>query len=73
MEEIYRKLADILQVDAVKPADVLASFEEWDSLSVLSVLAMVDADYQVNLSARDLVGVSTAQELVELIALKRGN
>jgi acyl carrier protein len=73
MEEIYAKLADIMQVDEVKPTDVLASFEEWDSLSVLSVLAMVDADYGVILSAPELLGISTAQELVELIAQKRGN
>ncbi len=73
MEEIYAKLADILQVDEVKPTDILASFEEWDSLSVLSVLAMVDADYGVTLSAPELAEVSTAQGLVELIAQKRGN
>jgi len=73
MEEICAKLADILQVDQVKPTDELASFEEWDSLSVLSVVAMVDADYKVNLSAKELAGVSTAQGLLELIAQKRGN
>ena len=73
MEEIYGKLADILQVDEVKPTDILASFEEWDSLSVLSVVAMVDADYGVILSAPELLSVSTAQGLVELIAQKRGN
>ena len=73
MEEIYGKLADILQVDEVKPADNLASFEEWDSLSVLSVVAMVDADYGVNLNAKELLGVNTAQGLVELIAQKREN
>lgn len=73
MEEICSKLADILQVDEVKPTDVLASFEEWDSLSVLSVLAMIDADYGVNLSAKEMLGVSTLQRLVELIEQKRGN
>lgn len=73
MEEIYAKLADILQVDEVKPTDVLASFEEWDSLSVLSVVAMVDADYRVTLSAKELLGVSTAQGLMELIVQKREN
>lgn len=73
MEEIYAKLADILQVDEVKPTDVLADLEEWDSLSVLSVVAMVDADYGVNLSAPELARVSTAQGLMELIARKGGN
>jgi acyl carrier protein len=71
MEEIYGKLADIMQVDQVKPSDILASFVEWDSLSVLSVVAMADADYALVLNAEELLGVSTAQELVELIAQKR--
>lgn len=73
MEEIYVKLADIMQVDEVKPTDLLASFEEWDSLSALAVLSMVDADYGVILTGPELAGVSTAQGLVELIAQKRGN
>lgn len=73
MEEIYVKLADIMQVDKVQPTDLLASFEEWDSLSALSVLSMVDADYGVILTGPELAGVSTAQGLVELIAQKRGN
>jgi acyl carrier protein len=70
MEEIYGKLADIIQVDQVEPSDILASFVEWDSLSVLSVVAMADADYAVVLNAEELLGVRTAQELVELIAQK---
>jgi len=73
MEEIYGKLADIMQVDEVKPSDILASFVEWDSLSVLSVVAMADADYAVVLNAEELLGVSTAQELVELITQKHGD
>ena len=73
MEEIYGKLADIMQVDEVKPSDILASFVEWDSLSVLSVVAMADADYAVVLTADELLSVSTAQELVELIVQKQGN
>ena len=73
MEEIYGKLAEILQVDEVKPTDVLASFDEWDSLSVLSVVAMADAQYGVNLSAAELACVNTAQGLMELIVQKRGN
>ena len=46
MEEFNRELAEILEVDDVRPADVLATFEAWDSLSVLSVIVMIRAKVQ---------------------------
>ena len=52
--------------------DVLADFAEWDSLSVLSVIAMVGSDYSVNLTAANLRGIATAQALRDLVAGKCG-
>ncbi len=72
MEGFYEKIAEILEVDAVNASDVLADFEEWDSLSVLSAIAMIGADYGVNLTAADLRGVATAQALRDLVAARRG-
>ena len=45
MDGFYEKIAEILEVDTVNATDVLADFAEWDSLSVLSAIAMVGADY----------------------------
>jgi acyl carrier protein len=72
MEGFYQKIAEILEVEAVNASDVLADFEEWDSLSVLSTIAMIGADYGVNLTAADLRGVATAQALRDLVAGRRG-
>jgi acyl carrier protein len=72
MDGFYEKIAEILEVDAVNASDVLADFPEWDSLSVLSVIAMAGADYGVNLTAADLRGVATAQALRDVVALKSG-
>ena len=72
MDEFFNKVAGILEVDEVKPTDVLADFPEWDSLSVLSVIAMIGTDYGVNLRAADLKGVSTAQGLQDLVLRTRG-
>ena len=71
MEEFYGKIAEILEMDEVKPTDVLADFPEWDSLSVLSTIAMIGSDYGLTLSADDLRGVATVGELRELVAAKR--
>ena len=64
MKSFYVELAEVLEVDEVKPDDVLLDFETWDSLTELSVLATVDASYGVNLTAADLRNLKTVGELV---------
>jgi acyl carrier protein len=64
VENFLVKLAEILEVDEVKPSDVLKDFENWDSLTALSVLATLDASYGVNLTAGDLRKITTAGELL---------
>ena len=71
MDDFYEKIAEILEVDAVHATDVLADFAEWDSLSVLSVIAMVGADYGVNMVAADLRGIATAEALRDVVAARR--
>jgi acyl carrier protein len=70
MDHFYEQIAEILEVDAVNGSDVLADFPEWDSLAVLSVIAMVDSDYHVNLSAVEVRDSRTAQGLMDLVARK---
>jgi acyl carrier protein len=70
MDEFYEKIAEILEVDEVKPSDVLADFPEWDSLSVLSAISMIHFDYGASLTAAELSSVTTAQGLCELVATK---
>ena len=53
MDDIYSKLAQILEVERVNTADVLSEFEYWDSLTVLSILAMLDSAYGVNLTSAE--------------------
>jgi len=73
MVYFFEKLAEILEVDEIKKTDVLLDFPEWDSLTVLSVIAMIDAEYSVNLTYEDLEGIVTVHELYELIEKKRGS
>jgi acyl carrier protein len=49
-EEILEKLAEILEEDKINDSDFLESFDEWDSLTTLSLMAMADADYNVALT-----------------------
>lgn len=72
MKVFYDNLAEILEVDEVKPNDILQDFENWDSLTVLSVLAMLDASFGLNMTAKDLQKIETVGKLAEFVAFRRG-
>ena len=69
--EFYQRLAEILDVEDVKPENALSDFDEWDSLSILSVLAMADSKYSVTIRADEIRSVKTAAELADLVAAKQ--
>lgn len=63
-------------VEDVEPGSLSAntafkSIEQWDSLSVLTLIAMVDADYDVRLKAKELKQVDTLSDLFYVVESKR--
>jgi len=66
-------LAELLEVDEIKPGDVLADSPLWDSLTALSLIAMLDADYGVNLTAADLRETRTAGDLEARVAARKAS
>ncbi|MBI3860696.1 MAG: acyl carrier protein [Planctomycetia bacterium] len=71
MSSLYSTLTKLLEVDAVQPDDKLRDFDNWDSLTVLSLCAHVDASCGVSLSAQDLQAVNTVDDLERLIASRK--
>jgi acyl carrier protein len=63
-EQLLYKIAEILEVDSVSMQDELSSFEEWDSLTGLSIIAMVYGDYSKKLSSDQLKSFLTIGDLV---------
>ena len=71
MDKFLDEMAEILEEDQVGADDELDSFESWDSLAVLSVLAMADSDFGVTLTAEDANGAKTVGDLYTLILAKK--
>lgn len=67
MENFESLIAEILEVESVNEKDRLQSFECWDSLTLLSIIAFSDQNYGVNLSANDVINAETLGGLKELI------
>lgn len=71
MDEFLGEMAEILEEDTVQPSDELSGFESWDSLAVLSVVAMADAKFGVNMSAQEINRAETVEDLYQLITAKK--
>ena len=70
MENFDSLIAEILEVDNVNSEDKLTAFECWDSLTLLSILALTDQTYSVNLTANEVISAGTVGGLKELINSK---
>jgi acyl carrier protein len=68
MTDFKENLAKILEVDSVNDSDILKDFDEWDSLTTLSIIATIDSKYNINVSAEKLVSFSTVGDLIRYIA-----
>lgn len=71
-EELLEKLAEILEEDTINETDELESFEEWDSLTTLSLIAMADSDYSVTLSNEVVEEFVTVKDVVDYITKNAG-
>lgn len=68
MENFLQKVMDILDTEQeISPETRLDTIEEWDSLSVISLLAMVNVDYGKTMRVSDFKGAVTFQDLYDII------
>jgi acyl carrier protein len=62
MEELVNKLAEILEVDELDVKKSFADYDEFDSLALLSILAMLDSDYHMSMSAKEIRSHATIED-----------
>jgi acyl carrier protein len=56
---------------SLSPDSELSSIEEWDSLAALSALAMIDAEYDTEVSGNELRKCKTLRDLFGVIQSKK--
>ncbi|NDP28758.1 MAG: acyl carrier protein [Flavobacterium sp.] len=66
-EELLYKIAEILEEDEITIEDELNGFDEWDSLTGLSIIALVDSEYNKTLSNEQIKQFVTVGDLVAFI------
>jgi acyl carrier protein len=71
-EDFLKKIADTLEAPGLKEMDDLTALPQWDSLAVLSLIAMFDANYGVNLPAGEIQQAGTVSGLWGLVQGRKG-
>lgn len=64
------ELADIIQ-GTIKPETVFKQLDAWNSMQALILIAMVDSEYGVTLSAENLNDCITVSDLFSVVQSKR--
>ncbi|MBF4470288.1 acyl carrier protein [Flavobacterium sp. HJJ] len=66
----FELLLDEVEAGSISPETKFRDLEEWSSLIALTVIAMVDEEYDVKLSGDDIRTSVTVKDLFDKISMK---
>ena len=61
---------DFTDLDEFKPETVFRDLDEWSSLMALSIIAMVDEEFEVTLQGDDMKAAVTIEDLFNIVQSK---
>jgi len=71
-ERLINSLAEALEMDisGINPEDKFREYENYSSLTELSVLAMLDSDFGIEIEMKDFNNYKTVGDLINLVSAK---
>lgn len=73
IKEFIEKFAeqfDDTELSEFTPQTVFKELEEWSSLMALSIIALVDEEYEITIKGDDINSASTIEDLFKIIESK---
>lgn len=72
-EEFMNALAEALEIEdrEVNPEDRFRDYPEWDSLTQLTLIAMLDENYDVEIEMEDFKKLITVGELLDEVIKRK--
>ncbi len=67
MEDLIEKIAEILEVDEVDVNKKFTDYEEWDSLASLSIIAMLDSDYNISMKNKEILAFNSIKDFCDAV------
>ena len=61
---------DDIDVSALNGSTIFKDLDEWNSLVALSVIAMIDEEYDVTLKGNDIISANTIEDLYNTVQNK---
>ncbi len=71
MEILTEQMLEIFEIDEIRSDLVLRDLELWDSLSVISLLAVLDESYGINIEATEIADINTVADLFAFVEHRR--
>lgn len=74
IQDFIQNFADqfeYLSIDELTVDTVFKNLDEWTSLAALSVIAMIDDEYEVSINGNDIRNLDTIGDLFDLIKSKK--
>lgn len=69
--EKFATIFDDVDVSALTMDTIFRDIDEWSSLSALSLLAMVEEEYGVNLNNQDIRDSASIADIFEIVKTKK--
>lgn len=73
MSEFYEGLAEILEVDIADVDSDLELGEGWDSLAIVSTIALIDDVYDIQVRPEKLADCKTVSDIEALVAAEQAD
>jgi acyl carrier protein len=67
----FEKQFDDITPDSLKADTVFKDLDDWDSMTALSIIAMVDEEYSIKLTGNEIKQSQTIEDIYNVIKNKR--
>lgn len=71
MEELVEKIAEILEVEELDVTKKFVDYEEWDSLAGLSLIAMLDTDYNTSMNSKEILSFDSINAFCKEVLVRQ--
>ena len=71
MEELIQKLVDILEVENLDITRRFKDYDEWDSLTSLSVMAILDSDYHIAMNNKEIASFDSIESFCKEVLSRK--
>ena len=67
MDKFLESLSEVFERDDIKPDDEFRDYEEWDSMAYLSLIAMIDENYDIVIPGEEFANLNKIIEIYNYI------